>query len=242
MDLILRQWVRDKEREQDEESFVSPISMPDAEAGPLKTAQANEEEIPQIEGINWQAGLNTFSGNRDAYLFVIRSYVDNTARLITRICNVTEETLADYAIHLHGIKGSSYGIHAREIGEQAEVLEHAAKMGNFRLVSQSTPFFVENVKKLLGVLSSQLEASTAATDEKPARHAPDETLLDQMEVAAANFRIDELEEIMKSLECFKYETQAELLIWLHEKVNQMEFEAIHERLAQRKQETPEGKK
>ena len=233
MDLILRQWVRDKEREQ--ESFADSMPMRNTDS----TVQATKEAPPKVEGIDWQAGLNYFGGNRDSYLFVIRSYVENTARLITRICNVTEETLADYAIHLHGIKGSSYGIQAREIGEQAEVLEHAAKMGNFRLVSQSTPFFIENAKKLLGSLSSLLATDKATMVDKPARHAPDETLLDQMEKAAANFKIDELEEIMKLLECFRYETQEELLIWLQEKVDQMEFEAIHERLAQRKQETPE---
>jgi len=236
MDLILRQWVRDKEREQNEEPFANPTPMRGS------STQATEEKTPQVEGIDWQAGLNYFSGNRDAYLFVIRSYVENTARLITQICNVSEETLADYAIHLHGIKGSSYGIQAREIGEQAEVLEHAAKMGNFRLVSQTTPFFVENTKKLLGALSSLVVTDKATTDEKPVRHAPDEALLDQMKKAAADFKIDELEDIMKSLESYNYETEEELLIWLHEKVNQMEFSAIHERLSQRKQETAEDKK
>jgi len=63
-----------------------------------------------------------------------------------------------------------------------------------------------------------------------------------MQAAAANFKIDELEEVMASLECFTYTTQAELLIWLREKVNQMEFTAIHERLSQRKQETSEDTK
>jgi signal transduction histidine kinase/CheY-like chemotaxis protein len=231
MDLILRQWVRDKKRENESVTDLAP--MRSIKPNPARTVQTDEKEIPQIEGIDWQAGLNYFGGNRDAYLFVIRSYVENTARILTQICNVTEETLADCAIHIHGIKGSSYGIQAREIGEQAEVLEHAAKMGNFRHVNQNIPFFAENVKKLLGTLSSLLETNKAATGEKPSRHAPDAALLDQMENAAANFKIDALEEIIKSLECFEYETQAELINWLREKVDQMEFAAIHERLAQR---------
>jgi HPt (histidine-containing phosphotransfer) domain-containing protein len=199
----------------------------------------DEEEIPRIEGINWQDGLNCFDGDKDVYLSIIRSYVDSTAQLINRICNVTEETLADYAIHIHGIKGSSYGIRANGIGKQAEELEHAAKAGHFQLVSQKTPFFVESAQKLLDALSELFKAGTAGTGEKPGRHAPDEALLDQMEEAAANFNIDELEETMKSLECFKYEIQAELVTWLRKKVNQMDFLAITERLAQRKQEVSE---
>ncbi|MCL1861426.1 MAG: response regulator [Proteobacteria bacterium] len=236
LDSILCLWVRDSERE----SLTASMPMHNAEAEPGKTGQTAEEEIPRIEGIDWQAGLNYFIENRDAYLSIIRSYVDSTSRIIAKICNVTEETLADYAIHIHGIKGSSYGIKACEIGKQAEELEHAAKAGNFRLVSQNTPLFVENAQKLLNALSSLLKPDTP--DIKPVKHAPNEALLDQMEEAAANFKIDELEDIIKSLERFKYETQAELIAWLREKVDQMEFLPIHERLAQRKQETAGDKK
>ena len=238
MDTLLRQWV------QKDEPCTGSASIRNAktEQEPSNANQADEEKIHGIEGLNWQAGLNYFAGNRDAYFSVIRSYIDDTARIITRICNVTEETLADYAILVHGIKGSSYGIEAREIGKQAEELEHAAKAGDFQFVSQNTPFFVENAQKFLGVLSTLLKPSASDADEKPVRHAPDETLLDRMKEAAANFKIDEMEEIMKSLECFKYETQAELIIWLRRKVNQMEFSAICEWLAQRKLELTGDKK
>jgi CheY-like chemotaxis protein len=236
MDSILHQWVGDEKRE----PFANSASMHNAEAEPGKTSQIAEEETPRIEGIDWQAGLDYFAGNRNAYISVIRSYVDSTSRIIAKICSVTKETLADYAIHVHGIKGSSYGIKAHGIGKQAEELEHAAKAGDFQLVSQNTPLFVENAEKLLDALSSLLKPDTP--DTKPVKYAPNESLLDQMEEAAANFKIDELEDIMKSLECFKYETQAELIVWLHEKVNQMEFLPIHERLAQRKQEISEGAK
>jgi HPt (histidine-containing phosphotransfer) domain-containing protein len=195
---------------------------------------------PQIEGFNWQDGLNCFAGDEDVYLSIIRTYVDSTTLLLTRICDVTEETLADYAIRIHGIKGSSYGVRANEIGKQAEKLEHAAKMGNFQLVSQETPFFIKNAQKLLDALSKLFEADGGEADDKPERHAPDEALLEEMERTAANFNIDELEKIIKSLECFKYETQAELITWLRKKVNQMDFLAITERLAQRRQEASEG--
>lgn len=236
MDAVLRQWVRDKEKEKKSGSL--PVFMPMNSAGAKIHEQGKEEkeeESPQIEGINWQAGLDYFAGNRDTYLSVIRSYVDNTARLVNTISNVTLETLSDYAIHVHGIKGSSYDIEAREIAKQAEELEHAAKAGNFQLVSQNTPLFVENARKLLNTLSGFLHANTPEVEEKPLQATPDETLLERMEAAAADFKIDEMEEILKSLECFEYETQAELVTWLHEKVSQMDYVAIQERLSKRKQ-------
>jgi len=241
LDFILRQWVRDKKQEQENDSPADSISMHDIEAQ-QDPDQIDAEEIPKIEGIDWQAGLNYFGGNRNTYLSIIRSYIDSTERLIAQIGTVTEETLTDYAILVHSIKGSSYGIKASEAGKLAEELEHAAKAGHFQFILQNNPLFIESIKKLLSTLSNQLETYATNTNTKPNRQAPDETLLDQMQAAAANFKIDELEEVMASLECFTYTTQAELLIWLREKVNQMEFTAIHERLSQRKQETSEDTK
>ena len=237
LDNVLRQWVRDEERE--EKDATSP--MPAHNAGARSGEQVCTENIPKVEGLDWQTGLYFSAGSRDAYLCVIRSYVKNTTRLIFWICNVTEETLCDYTIHIHGIKGSSYAIGAVDIAKQAGELEDAARAGDFQLVSRNTPIFVENAKKLLNTLSNLLSDITPETDEKLSQHAPNESLLDQMEQAASNFKIDELEEAMKSLECFEYETQAELIAWLHEKVNQMEFLAIHERLSKRKQKVTEDK-
>ena len=242
MDAILQKWVRDMGCEQKCCSGSIPMCNAATRQEPGNFRKACMVENPRIEGLEWQTGLNYCAGDKDAYLSIIRSYVDNTAPLIHRICDIDEETLADYTIHVHGIKGSSYSIGAIVIGKQAEELERAARAGDFQLVSRETPLFVENVKKFLNALSNLLKTCSTETDEKPKQHAPNKTLLDQMEEAAANYKIDDLEESMKALECFKYETQAELVIWLREKVNQMDFIAIHERLVQRNQEAPEGRK
>ncbi|MDR2925406.1 MAG: response regulator [Azoarcus sp.] len=232
MDAILRQWVRDKEQENKAGALPASMSASHAEA----RQKGEEGKAASIEGIDWQAGLDYFSGDRDVYLSVLRSYVDNTAHLINTISHVTAETLSDYAIHVHGIKGSSYAIEAREIAKQAEELEHAAKAGDLQIVNRNTPLFVENTRKLLNTLTGFLRANAPETEEKPIRHAPDETLLERMQSAAANFKIDEMEETLKSLECFEYETQAELVNWLHEKTSQMEYIAIQERLSKWKRE------
>ena len=228
MDTILRQWVCNEEH--------GSLPTGDTEIEPSNIEQVFKGKTPQIEGLDWQVGLSYCAGNKDHYLSAIHSYVDNVTCLTLQISSVTEETLADYTIRIHGIKGSSYAIGAKDIGKQAEELEHAAREGNFQLVSRNTLFFVENTKKLLNALTNLLKDCAAETSEKPSQYTPSETLLDQMDEAAVNFKIDELEESMKLLECFKYEAQSDLIVWLHEKVNQMEFLAIHERLVQRKRE------
>ncbi|MDR3214401.1 MAG: response regulator [Azoarcus sp.] len=236
MDAILRQWVRHKEFEHDTET------QGEAATAEAAVTQAETEHVhvntPSIEGIDWATGLERFGGDESIYLSVLKSYATNTIHLLDRIREVNEQTLADYAITIHGIKGSSYGIEARVVGKQAEELEHASKAGNLEFVLQNNPSFIEAAEALLARLDA-LQGGDAATDngDRPARQTPDDDLLTRMKEAAADFRIDVMEETMTALESFRYETQAELIAWLREQVDKMEFAAIQERLATRTQET-----
>jgi HPt (histidine-containing phosphotransfer) domain-containing protein len=226
MDAVLRQWVRHKELER---GLAQPEQMGIAgKAG--RTGKAD----PEIDGLDWAAGLSRFGGDESIYLSVIHSYLTNTAGLLDKIREVEEESLSGYAITIHGIKGSSYGIEARSIGKKAEELEYAAKAGNLDFVRQNNPLFIQAAEAFLVRLATLSAAQDG--DGKPSRLAPDEALLARMEEAAANFRIDIMEEVMNALEGFSYETQTELVSWLREQVDRMEFASICERLAQRKQE------
>ena len=230
MDAILRQWVRRKELEQDQEA---PQDNTPATADTGATARATAN-IPEIKGIDWATGLERFGGDESIYSAVIKSYVTNTARLLDQIRDIDAETLADYAITVHGIKGSSYSIEARDVGGKAEALEMAAKAGNLDFVLAHNPAFVEAVEALLARLLAWPDGANPDADEKPRLPAPDETLLAQMAAAAEGFRIDAMEETMDALEKFNYETEGELIAWLREQVDRMEFAAIRKRLAQRK--------
>jgi signal transduction histidine kinase/CheY-like chemotaxis protein len=236
MDGILRQWVRNKELESKLEAS-GELATNSPEQVHEKHAPGTSD-TPHIEGVDWEAGLNRFGEDKETYLSVIRSYVTNTAQLLEKIRSVTVQTLPDYAILVHGIKGSSYGIEAKEIGKKAETLEFAAKDGNFEFVSQNNSPFIEATEKLLADFSS-LPGVAIKNDERERRPAPDEALLDQIEEAAANFRFDAMEEAMNALEQFQYETEQDLLNWLREEVQKMEFAEIQERLAQRKQKAGE---
>jgi hypothetical protein len=57
-----------------------------------------------------------------------------------------DDTLKQYAITVHGIKGASYGIEAYEAGRAAEELENAAREGNLVFVRQRTPDFTSGME------------------------------------------------------------------------------------------------
>jgi len=230
MDAILRRWVRDK----DQEKELTARGTPPARS----TVQVKEkltDDLPQIDGVDFTAGLERFGGDQDIYRPVLQSYAANTGRLIEQARAVTADTLASYAILVHGIKGASYGIEARDVGELAEALELAAKAGNFDFVCKNNGPFIKTVEKLLADLTA---LALPDGGDRERRDAPDEATLARMEEAAANFRIDGMEEAMRELERYSYETQADLVDWLSDRVSRMEFVAIRERLETRKKEQP----
>jgi HPt (histidine-containing phosphotransfer) domain-containing protein len=157
----------------------------------------------------------------------LRSYVVHTPPLLTAAQAV--ESLADYAITVHGIKGSSYGISANDIGQQAEQLEHAAKAGNAEFVKRENEGFIgaagqfiTNLTRLLDVLEEQIQ--------KPRRAAPDPVLLARIRDAAEQYDISGLDHAMEELEQCVYERDAELIPWLREQIDKSEFEEIITRL------------
>ncbi|MDR1251088.1 MAG: response regulator, partial [Treponema sp.] len=78
----------------------------------------------QVAGLDAGKGLERFGGDGKSYMESLRSYVIHTPELLQAARNT--ELLAEYAITVHGIKGSSRGISADAIGAKAEELEHAA--------------------------------------------------------------------------------------------------------------------
>jgi signal transduction histidine kinase/CheY-like chemotaxis protein/HPt (histidine-containing phosphotransfer) domain-containing protein len=230
MDAILRQWVRDKDQER---ALAAQGTLPAS-----STVQVKEkftDELPQIDGVDFKAGLERFGGDQDIYRSVLQSYVANTGQLVEQARAVTADTLASYAILVHGIKGASYGIEARDVGKQAEALELAAKGGDFDFVCQHNSPFISAIEKLLADFTA---FALPGGGDKERRAAPDAAVLARLEEAAANFRIDEMEEAMRELERYSYETQADLVDWLSDQVNRMGFAEIRGRLETRKEEQP----
>ena len=77
----------------------------------------------------------------------------------------------------------------------------------------------------------RLAAEASGTDmPKKLLPAPEETLLQNLLEAVASFRISQMEAIMSELDLHEYETGEELVIWLKEQIDCLEYDAIRERL------------
>jgi signal transduction histidine kinase/CheY-like chemotaxis protein len=206
-----------------------------------KRRQAIYKEVTQscllngryIEGIDLAAGKERFC-DEDAYLQILHAYCVHTPILLEKLKNVSAENLKDYAVTIHGIKGSSYGIFAMAVGKEAEALELAAMNGDLEIVEKKNDVFVGNVEKLLSDLNALLSDLKTNEADKPEKPSPDDALLEKLLWTSKKFMLAEMEKIMAELESCKYRSGADLVSWLREQVDNLEYEAIQKRLEKRK--------
>jgi signal transduction histidine kinase/AmiR/NasT family two-component response regulator len=149
LDACLNRWVRDREQE-----ARLPIEAPPApdegelSPGPDPAVPVNHGLAASIEGVDFAGGVQLMGGREDSFIRVLRSYALNIPALLDRIRDFHVESIGDYIITVHGIKGSSYGICARETGQWAEALEMAAKKGDIETILANNSYFILAVEKL----------------------------------------------------------------------------------------------
>jgi hypothetical protein len=134
-------------------------------------------------------------------------------------------------VAVHGLKGSSYGICAEEIGKMAEELEFAAKRGDLETVRAKNGALIQETEALLSKLRS-IGEKFSYESEKPAekRSAPDPSLLRELRECCARYDVAGMEKALSELERYTYESQGDLVKWLRKQVDNLEYKQILERL------------
>jgi HPt (histidine-containing phosphotransfer) domain-containing protein len=134
------------------------------------------------------------------------------------------ESLKNYTITVHGIKGSCYGICATQVGDLAKELEMAAKAQDLGKVMELNNQFIQVTEKLvneLKILFPQKEEKT-----KLEKKAPDPVVLQKLLNAAKTFNINNMIEALDELEQFKYQENADLVSQLREATDNYEYAEV----------------
>jgi PAS domain S-box-containing protein len=224
LDVLLNQWVRNRQSEEtlwkadQEKSAGAETETPE---GILENAS--------LEGMDFAAGLKRY-GTEDIYIRILQSFLTHTPALLDKLRSLSRETLPDYAITVHGLKGASYGICAGEIGGEAEELEFAAKAGDYEKVRSKNAAFIAKVEAGLEALEKLLQGAVEGGSEKPKAAAPDRALLEKLLDASRRFKPAIMEELLGELEGCEYESDGELIPWLREQVDNLEYDAVREKL------------
>jgi hypothetical protein len=162
-------------------------------------------------------------------LQALKSYAANTPELMKQMRQPAEKPLPDYTITVHGIKSSSYGIGAGRLGAMAEELERAAHSGDFAFIREHNAAFLQAAGKLIVDLSAMLR-DPGLQVRKPEMDEPDPDILDGLREACARYDMDGVDAAMAKLESFSYKLLPELIPWLRERVDRMEFQQIKDKL------------
>ena len=228
LDSVIRKWVRNeaKENELGTNTFLTP--------DPSYEDNSAKIEI-NIPGVDTEKGISLYGGDTKIYITLLRSYVSNTPGNLNKLRAVSKETLPEYVIAVHGLKGTSAGIGAETIREAALTLENLSRAEdldnvlalNKRLIND-TEVIVENVKKWL----DQYDADNA----KPRLKAPDREVLARLMQSCENYDMAGIDKAMSELESTDYEKDADLVKWLKEKIVISEISEAATRLAQYEKE------
>ncbi|MCL2440582.1 MAG: ATP-binding protein [Treponema sp.] len=183
----------------------------------------------EINGLNIIKGLQRYGCDEQTYLKVLRSYAASVRSMLDVVENVSIDTLNDYKIKVHGIKGTSLDIFAVQIGTAASDLEKAAKSGDFEYITANNNNFLVNVRKMVYDIEVML-AELDAKNPKPKKDKPDQEELKKLLIACKDYDMDGADAAILEIEKYQYESDDGLADWLKETIDKMDFKQIVEKL------------
>ena len=183
-----------------------------------------------IEGLDFEKGVALFGGNPELYIKVIKKFVDNINPHLDLLAGLTREGLEAYGIEVHGVKGSLYGISANKEGDMARGLEMAAKAKEYEKVSAGNGPFIEAVNELAVKLRALLKELEDLACYRQKKAEPDKAVLALMLQASRDINVEKMQELMKELEKYEYESGGDLVKWLSGQVTAFGYDSIEERL------------
>ena len=228
LDEIVRHWIRDKEQEKE---YEKKQSLANSQEQPKASNEINLSVFGKIveTNIDLEKALRHFGGDWETLADVLHSFAVHIPALLDTIKGVNKNNLTDYTIAVHGIKGASRGIFANMVGDAAETLEEAGKKGNLEKIMDYNPSFIETTQKLVEQIKDLLQ-SQGRVIVKAIKDKPDVETLAELLTACQNYAMDAVDAAMAKLEDYDYESDGELVAWLRENVDQMNFMQIKEKL------------
>jgi CheY-like chemotaxis protein len=228
LDSVIRKWLRNdsKSYTAGTDKFVADTTV---SADGMDTGTAQEEINIVIQGVDAEKGLSLYGGEADIYLPLLRSYVSNTPKTLEKLRAPTGETLPDYVISVHGLKGASAGIGAEAIREAALDLESKSRAGDLAGVLAQNDELIKNTENVVANVKAWLERFDTRS-KKPRLKTPDRELLARLRQSCENYDMSGIDKAMTELESVNYEEGGELVAWLREKIDVSEFAEVAERL------------
>ncbi|MDR1893531.1 MAG: response regulator [Spirochaetales bacterium] len=227
LDTIINRFVRDRHMEVQLVRSNQPLP-PEEEAAQAPPSIHLWDVL--VEGLDIAKGLLRFDNNEATYLDILHSFYSQIKKAIEKVRNFSPDSLGEYRITVHGLKGTGYTVGADALGRLAESLEKAATNRDIATIETLNEELLSKLEGLISGLEVFLEKLMNSSS-KPRRAAPDPEVLSRMLAASLSYNMKELDAAIEELEQFSYETQGELVDWLKKQVYQSELDQIVKRLS-----------
>ena len=168
----------------------------------ISSEHENEEELPMVDGIDWNYGFLHFPTQE-----LLKETVKDFHKILIMEANKLEQFFGtdweQYRIKVHGMKSSANMIGAIVLGGMAKVLENAAANNDIQTIESLHPIFVREwlsyEEKVQDIVSNgdfelkEIEDDTVILD-----------YFEMLRVSTEELDIDEMDRIMALLEEFSY--------------------------------------
>jgi CheY-like chemotaxis protein len=240
LDMALNQWIRDKHgsgslREGASEGMPENGGETDGGGfgGELDAEGKWLLEHP-VEGIDFPAALARYGNSGAVYLPILKSFMVHTPRLLDQMESSRESSPGDYAVEVHGLKGSCGAVGAAAAAALAGELEAASKGGDAEFVGERHGILVRDVLGLMDRLGKVLKEREGALPQEGTelRRKPEGELLRRLADAAGLYDSTAVEEILGDLERYDYETGEDQIRRLREQAQSFDYDAMRELLEQ----------
>ncbi|MDR2617995.1 MAG: Hpt domain-containing protein, partial [Treponema sp.] len=237
LDVVLNRWVRDTQNAETLQEAETQAQQREESPGPGgKDGPEGAEnrwllEHP-LEGVDFAAALTLYGNSGAALMPILKSFVAHTPPLLERMDAHLETSLSDYAVEVHGLKGTCSAICAAEAAALAKELEFAAKDGQEALVRSRHGELKRQAQAVTERLQAMLEEWDASLPvvEKELRSEPDRELLARLSGATGEFNSSITEEVLGELEQYRYAQDGDFIFWLREQAENFDYEIMHDRL------------
>jgi HPt (histidine-containing phosphotransfer) domain-containing protein len=102
-----------------------------------------------IPGVDEAVFNDLLGGDEDLFMTVLTTFVEKMPVSLTKLANPTKETLEDYRIRVHAVKGACANICAEDLRKKAFDLEMKAKDGDLAGVQAGNGALIKEVEEMI---------------------------------------------------------------------------------------------
>ncbi len=219
---VLKKWLQEdefpEERETDEawESLLEDFEKDDL---------GDKREPETLLLIDRVEGLSHVGGRLELYEEVLKSYYQDGIKTLQKLEQEETLSVSEKRVLVHGIKGSSYNIGAKALGEEAERIEHALKKEDLEYVDANLSSMLTHLKEVLACCAPD---ETGLDSQKEKRETDEEFVhsLNMLRNEFENYSMGVIEKTLEKLETYNYGEEAnEKIQQLKACIQELEYEA-----------------